>query len=81
MNGSKGCAMRNDSIINCDSYLFSIDEAKTVLRIGKDKLNELIATGEIPVITVTGCKRIPHSGIKQFLNKNLLIHKQEGRKL
>lgn len=58
-------------LMNTDSYLYTIDEARKMLRIDRDKFVRLyIKTQKIPVTLLEGGKTmIRHSDLKEYLQK------------
>ncbi|MCR4330043.1 MAG: helix-turn-helix domain-containing protein [Candidatus Roizmanbacteria bacterium] len=63
--------MMKENIINSDSFLFTINEAKTLLRISRTKLvNDYITPGKLPVILMEdGRKMIRHGDLKAYLGE------------
>jgi excisionase family DNA binding protein len=50
-----------------DKLLLTPEQAADVLSIGRTKLYELLATGELTSIRLGGCRRIPADAIRQFV--------------
>lgn len=65
-------------LMNCDSYLFSIDDARRLLRISRDKfVNQYIKTQKIPVTLLEDGKiMIRHSDLKKYLDEQQRIYQE-----
>jgi excisionase family DNA binding protein len=50
-----------------DKLLLTPEQAADVLSIGRTKLYELLATGELTSIRLGGSRRIPADAIRQFV--------------
>jgi len=50
-----------------DKLLLTPEEAAEMLSIGRSKLYELLATGELTSIRLGGCRRVPTEAIRQFV--------------
>ena len=50
-----------------DKLLLTPEEAAEMLSIGRSKLYELLATGELTSIRLGGCRRVPTDAIRQFV--------------
>ena len=49
------------------SLLLSVEEAADVLRIGRSKAYELIASGELEAVHIGRCLRVPVGGLEDFV--------------
>jgi excisionase family DNA binding protein len=50
-----------------EKLLLTPEEAAEMLSIGRSKLYELLATGELASIRLGGCRRVPTEAIRQFV--------------
>ena len=50
--------------------LLSVNEAAAALRIGRSKLYDLIAVGEIEVVHIGRCTRVPASSVRDFVERH-----------
>ena len=49
--------------------LLSVNEAARVLQIGRSKLYELLAAGELPVVRIGRSVRIPTAALEQWVQR------------
>jgi excisionase family DNA binding protein len=55
-----------------EDLLLRIDEASRATRIGRSKLYELVAAGEIPSITIGKSRRIPAAALRQWVEDRIV---------
>ena len=55
-----------------DDLLLRREEAAKTLRIGLTKLNEMIQRHELPVIRIGRATRIPASGVRAWVERQLI---------
>lgn len=53
------------------TLLLTVEEAARLCRIGKTKMYEMVATGEIRSLTIGKCRRIPRAWLEQWINDQL----------
>lgn len=51
-----------------DDLLLTPEEAAKALRIGRNKVYELIASGELPSVKLGRCRRIPVDALRRFVD-------------
>ena len=51
-----------------DDLLLTPEEAARALRVGRNKVYELIASGELPSVKLGRCRRIPVDALRQFVD-------------
>ncbi len=54
-----------------DRLLFRIDEAAEVLSLGKSKLYELLARGELPTVKIGRATRVPAESLQRWVRKQV----------
>ena len=62
-NGTDPCA----NALPLEPLLLSVEEAAEVLRLGRSTLYELIASGEIPSLTIGRSRRVPLAALKEWV--------------
>jgi excisionase family DNA binding protein len=51
-----------------DDLLLTPEEAARALRVGRNKVYELIASRELPSVKLGRCRRIPVDALRQFVD-------------
>ena len=54
-----------------ERLLLRPSEAAEAIGVSRSKAYELIATGEIPSVTVGGCKRVPVDALRQWIHRQI----------
>ncbi len=76
---AKTASKKKLTVMNSDSYLFSIAEAALLFRKNRDTFEkEFIESGELPFVLIGSRKYIRHSVIKDYLNRNEFYHQQKS---
>jgi excisionase family DNA binding protein len=51
-----------------ERLLYRVGEAAELLGIGKSKAWELVARGDLPSVKIDGARRVPRSGLENYVN-------------
>ena len=51
-----------------DDLLLTPEEAARALRVGRNKVYELIASGDLPSVKLGRCRRIPVDALRRFVD-------------
>lgn len=54
-----------------EKLLLTAEEAAIVLSLGRTKVYELMAKGELRSVRIGGCRRIPDSALREFVDRLL----------
>ena len=63
-------------LLNSNSYLFTINEAARILRIGRAALLTLIEEGHLPFIVHQNRQFVMHSDLLSYCNKRAFIYRK-----
>ena len=59
-------------VIEVQTELLRVEEAAKVLGVGRTKVYELIGRGEMPVVRIGRCVRIPRRALDQWIRDQVL---------
>ncbi len=62
-----------------ERLLLRVTEAADALGVGRSKLYEMVARGEIPAVKVGGCVRVPVAALQTWIESQLRERAQETR--
>jgi excisionase family DNA binding protein len=66
-------------VIELNVRLLRVEEASGILRIGRTKIYELMARGELPVVRMGRSVRIPLRGLQEWIDSQTVSARDVGR--
>jgi excisionase family DNA binding protein len=66
--GSSGTDANPDKKPTMEKLLYTVDEARSLLGLGRSKMYDLLRSGELASIKVGRCRRIPGWVLIEFVN-------------
>jgi excisionase family DNA binding protein len=68
----------SSSLLSEGKVLLSVEEAASVMSLGRSFIYDLVMRGEIASIKVGRTRRIPVMALQEFVNKQLMLNEREG---
>ena len=69
--------MPKEDLINSELYLYTINEARALMRMSWDRfVNDYLLTKKIPITKVDGRKMVAYMDLRNFLDDNKYYYKQ-----